>query len=189
MLDFVLAKKSLAVKMSVKATVSVLLVVMAVALPQITHAIGGVQAGSIWMPMYMPALLAGILLGWQWGLGVGILSPVVSFGFTSLALGSAMPNLQRLPYMILEIGAYGGISGLFSRQVQKTPALAFPVVLGAQVSGRAIYLVYNLMAGRDFALIWSSIQTSTVGVYAQAILVPVIAIILCMVLKHEQKTE
>ena len=72
--------------------------------------------------------------------------------------------------------------------MQKTPALAFPVVLGAQVSGRAIYLVYNLIAGRDFASLWASIQTSMVGIYAQAILVPVIAIILCMVLKHEQKS-
>lgn len=189
MLDLVLNKRRLAVKMSVKATVSVLLVVMAVGLPQITHAIGGAQAGSLWMPMYMPALLAGILLGWQWGLGVGILSPVISFGFTSLALGSAMPTASRLPYMILEIGAYGVISGLFSRQVQKMPALAFPVVLGAQLSGRTIYLVYNLIAGREFASLWSSIQTSMVGLYAQAIIVPVIAIVLCKVLKHEQKSE
>lgn len=189
MLDFVLKKQKLAVKMSVKATISVLLVVMAVALPQITHLVGGAQAGSLWMPMYMPALLAGILLGWQWGLSVGVLSPVVSYGFTTLALGSAMPNLQRLPYMILEIGAYGLISGLFSTKVQKTPALAFPVVLGAQVSGRAIYLIYNLIAGRDFASLWSSVQTSMIGLYAQAILVPAIAIALCMVLKHEKKSE
>lgn len=189
MLDLVLNKRKLSVKLSVKATISVLLVVMAVGLPQIAHAVGGVKAGSVWMPMYMPALLAGILLGWQWGLGVGILSPVISYGFTTLALGSVMPNLQRLPYMILEIGAYGLISGLFSKQVQKTPALAFPVVIGAQLSGRAIYLIYNLIAGKSFAYLWSSIQTSLVGLYAQAILVPAIAIVLCMVLKHEQKSE
>lgn len=188
MLDLVLAKKSLAVKMSVKATISVLLVVMAVALPQITHLVGGAQAGSLWMPMYMPALLAGLLLGWQWGLGVGILSPVVSFGFTSLALGSAMPNLTRLPYMILEIGAYGLISGMFSTRVQKTPVLSFPVVLGAQVSGRAIYFIYNMIAGRSFGELFSSVQTSMVGLYAQAIIVPVIAIILCKTIKHEQQS-
>lgn len=189
MLDLVLKKQKLAIKLSIKAAISVLLVVMAVGLPQIAHAIGGMQAGSVWMPMYMPALLAGILLGWQWGLGVGILSPVVSFGFTTLALGSAMPTASRLPYMILEIGAYGVISGLFSTRVQKNPILAFPVVLAAQVSGRAIYLIYNLIAGKSFSYLWSSIQTSLVGLYVQAILVPAIAIVLCMVLKHEQKSE
>lgn len=188
MLDLVLNKRSLAVKITVKATISVLLVALAFVLPQLTHAIGGAQAGSQFMPMYLPALLAGMILGWQWGLGVGLLSPVVSFGFTTLAMGSAMPNLQRLPYMILEIGAYGVISGLFSRRVQKSPALAFPVVLSAQVAGRVIYLVYNLIAGRSFASLWASIQTSMPGLYLQAILVPVIAIILCKVLKNEQKS-
>ena len=72
--------------------------------------------------------------------------------------------------------------------MQKTPVLAFPVVLGAQLSGRAIYIIYNLIAGRTFSELLSSIQTGMVGLYAQAILVPVIAIILCMVLKHEQKS-
>lgn len=33
------------------------------------------------------------------GLAVGLLSPVASYGFTTLVFGSAMPNLQRLPYM------------------------------------------------------------------------------------------
>lgn len=189
MLDLALKKTSLAFKITVKTTISVLLVVLAVALPQITHAIGGMQAGTIYMPMYMPALLAGILLGWKWGLAVGLLSPVVSFGFTSLTLASAMPNLTRLPYMILEIGAYGLISGLFSTQVQKNPILSFPVVLAAQASGRAVYLVYNLIAGRTFADLWSGMAPSMLGLWLQAIIVPAVAIILCMVLKHEQKSE
>ena len=136
MLDVALNKRSLAVKITVKTTISVLLIALAFVLPQVTHAIGGVAAGSAYMPMYLPALLAGIILGWQWGLAVGVLSPLTSYLFTSLAFGSAMPNLTRLPYMILEIGAYGLISGLFKKRVQNTPALAFPVVLSAQVTGR-----------------------------------------------------
>lgn len=189
MLDLALKNRSLSIKISVKATISVLLVSLAIALPQLTHAAGGAQAGSLWMPMYMPALLAGILLGWQWGLAVGVLSPVASYGFTTLALGSAMPTLERIPYMILEIGAYGVISGLFSTRVQKNPLLAFPVVLSAQFTGRTLYLVYNLIAGREFATLWSSIQTSMIALWLQAIIVPTIAIVLCMVIKHEQKSE
>lgn len=189
MLDLALKNRSLSVKISVKAAISVLLVVMAIALPQLTHALGGAQAGSLWMPMYMPALLAGVLLGWQWGLAVGVLSPVASYGFTIAALGSAMPTAERLPYMILEIGAYGLISGLFSKRVQKNPLLSFPVVLAAQFTGRALYVIYNLIAGREFAALWSSVQTSMLALWLQAIIVPAIAIILCMVIKHEQKSE
>ena len=189
MLDSVLKEKKLSFKLTVKATISVLLIVLAVALPQITHAVGGAQAGAVFMPMYLPALLAGMILGWKWGLGVGLLSPVASFAFTSLAMGSAMPNLTRLPYMILELGAYGLISGLFSSKVSKNPLWSFPVVLSAQVTGRVIYLVYNLIAGRDFMSLWESIQVSMTGIYLQAIIVPAVAIVLFAVLKHEQKTE
>ena len=100
-----------------------------------------------------------------------------------------MPNLTRLPYMILEIGAYGLITGLFTKRVQRTPALAFPVVLLAQVSGRAIYLIYNLIAGRDFASLWASVQSGMLGLYLQAVIVPVVAIILGRVLKNERESE
>lgn len=189
MIDLALKKLNMGARITVKATVAVLLVVLAVALPQLTHAIGGAQAGTLYMPMYMPALLAGLVLGWKWGLAVGVLSPVASYGFTTLAFGTAMPNAARLPYMILELGVYGLVSGTFSKRVQNSPLLSFPVVLSAQFAGRAVYLIYNLIAGRTFASLWAGIASSMLGLWLQAILVPVIAIALFMVIKHEQKTE
>ncbi len=189
MLDCVLAKHKSYVRITVKTTISVLLVIMAFALPQLTHAIGGAEAGSVYMPMYMPALLAGLLLGWQWGLAVGLLSPTVSYGFTLLASGTAMPSLQRLPYMILETGAYGLITGLFSGRAAKNALLAFPAVLAAQATGRAIYIVYNLIAGRDFASLWASVQTGLTGLWLQAIIVPLAAMLLFAAMKDERQTE
>lgn len=189
MLDIVLKRKSLAFRLSVKSAVSLFLVVLAVALPQIAHLAGGTSAGAVWMPMYAPALLAGCLLGWQWGLGVGILSPVISFGFTSLALGTPMPDLTRLPYMILELAAFGGVSGAFAKLIKKNSLFSFPAVICAQVSGRAIYLIYNLIAGRSFAALWSSVQTGLVGLYLQAALVPVIVMLLSILLKSERGQE
>lgn len=189
MLDSVLLKKTSGFRITVKTTISVLLVVMATALPQLTHALGGAQAGSVYMPMYMPALLAGLLLGWQWGLAVGMLSPIVSFGFTSLVFDSAMPNLTRLPCMILEIGVFGLVPGLLGARARKIPALAFPIVILGQLAGRTVYVIYNLISGRPFAELMSSVQTSILGLYLQAFIVPVIAIILIMVLNHEQKAE
>lgn len=184
MLDVVLKKRSLAFRLSIKGAVSLFLVVLAVTLPQIAHLTGGASAGAAWLPMYAPVLLAGCLLGWQWGLGVGILSPVVSFGFTSLALGTAMPDLTRLPYMILELAAFGVVSGLFAKLIRKNPFFAFPAVIAAQLSGRAIYLIYNLIAGRSFAALWASIQTGLAGLYIQAAVVPLIVIALAVLLKR-----
>ena len=187
MLDVVLKKRSFAFRMSVKSGVSVLLVVLAVALPQIAHAAGGTAAASVWMPMYAPALLAGCLLGWQWGLGVGIMSPVISFAFTTLALGTGMPRAASLPYYILELAAYGLVSGLFAKKIQKNVYLGFPAVILAQLSGRTVYLIYNLIAGRQFSALWGNIQTGLTGLYLQTILVPVIVIALALLLKRERE--
>ena len=187
MLDLVLKKRSIAFRISVKGSIAFLLVALAVALPQIVHAASGASAASVWMPMYAPALLAGCLLGWQWGLGVGIASPLVSFGFTTLALGTGMPRAAGLPYYVLELAAYGLISGLFAKKIQKNVWLAFPAVIAAQVSGRVVYLIYNLIAGRSFLSLWSNIQTGLTGLYLQAILVPLAVIVLAFALKRDRE--
>lgn len=189
MLDLVLTKRSFAFRITVKSCISVFLVVLAVALPQIVHAAGGTSAASVLMPMYAPALLAGCLLGWQWGLGVGIMSPVVSFGFTTLALGTGMPRAAGLPYYILELAAYGLISGLFAKKIRQNVWLAFPAVLAAQVSGRAIYIIYNLIAGRDLLSLWSNVQTGLTGLYLQAILIPLSVIALAYLLKRDREKQ
>ena len=152
MLDAVLRRYKLGIRLSVKGAVSVLLIVLAVALPQLGHFFGK-EFSAVYMPMYAPALLAGCLLGWQWGLAVGALSPVISFGFSTLFLSSVMPTASRLPYMILELALYGVICGLFAKKIEKNSFIAFPVVALAQVSGRAVYVVYNLIAGRAFSKI------------------------------------
>ena len=187
MLDLVLKNRSVAFRVSVKSAISVLMVVLAVGLPQIAHVAGGASAGAVWMPMYLPALLAGCLLGWQWGLAVGALSPIASFAFTTVALGTAMPMLDRLPYMVLELAAYGVITGLFAKKIQKNTLLAFPAVIIAQLSGRAIYVIYNLIAGKSFAALMSSVQTGLVGLYLQAIIVPVLVIVLAKALMRDSK--
>lgn len=187
MLDSALKKLSVAARISVKGAISIVLAALAVGLPQLAHILGGAQAGAVWMPMYLPVLLAGCLLGWHWGLLVGVLSPIISFGFTSLALGSAMPALERLPYMTLELAAFGAVSGAFAGLMKKNVMFAFPAVLAAQVAGRAIYVVYNLIAGKSFASLMGSVQTGLVGLYAQLIIVPLVVIAVCAIIKRADR--
>lgn len=186
MLDSVLKKLSVPARISVKGAIAVVLAALAVMLPQLTHILGGAQAGAIWMPMYLPVVLAGCLLGWHWGLLVGVLSPVISFGFTTLALDSAMPALERLPYMTLELAAFGAVSGAFAGLMRKNALFAFPAVLSAQVAGRAIYVVYNLIAGKSFASLMTSVQTGLAGLYAQLIIAPLVAIAIFAIVKRAE---
>ncbi len=190
MLSYVLKNRSIAFRLSVKGCVSALLTVLAVALPQIAHIVGGASAGAVWMPMYAPVLLAGCILGWRWGLAVGVLSPVASFGFTTIALGSAMPIAARLPYMILELAVFGVVSGLFSKKIMKNALYAFAAVITAQVCGRLVYVIYSLIAGNAFSAITASVQTGLVGIYLQAVIVPVAVIILAkMLLKDKSEAN
>lgn len=71
------------VRLTVKTAVAALVVALAVALPQIVHLVAGASGGVRWLPMYAPILLGGCLLGFKWGLGVGIAAPIVSFAITS----------------------------------------------------------------------------------------------------------
>lgn len=75
MLENVLERKkcSLSVKITVKTLVSALIIALAVALPQLVHLAAGSEGGMRYLPMYLPVLMGGCLLGVWWGIGVGAL--------------------------------------------------------------------------------------------------------------------
>lgn len=83
---------------SAKMLVSAGIVALAVLLPQLVHATLGAKGGAQWLPMYLPVIIGGCLLGFKWGLGIGVLSPIASFALTA-AFGEPMPAAARLPYM------------------------------------------------------------------------------------------
>ena len=180
MIESVLAKHNakLGTKITVKSLISVGVVALAVLLPQLVHLIAGASGGVQWLPMYLPVLLGGCLLGWKWGLGVGVLSPLVSFAITSLT-GNAMPAASRLPYMMAELAVFAAVSGLFSKKIAENGWMAFPAVLLAQVSGRAVFLalaaIFQGVSALSAAAVWSQIQAGLLGMVLQAVLVPFIS--------------
>ena len=191
MLENVLAKRncSLKVKITVKSLVSVGIVALAVLLPQLVHLAAGQSGGAQWLPMYLPVLLGGCLLGFYWGLGVGIASPVVSFLIT-LAFGEPMPALARLPFMTAELAVFAAVCGLFSEKIAQNGWLAFPAVLLAQVSGRAVFmllaLIFQSVTPFTPALVWSQIQTGLLGTVLQAVVVPFIVMGLGALLNRDK---
>ncbi len=184
MLENIIKGRSFAFKISLKCAVSILMIVLAVSLPQLAHIIGGTAAGAVYLPMYAPVLLAGCILGWKWGLCIGIISPVISLAFTSAVLGSAMPAVDRLPFMVSELAVFGLIGGIFSEKIFKNEWLAFPAVIFAQLSGRAVYFIGNLIAGGEIGDIAASLETGLTGLYIQVAVVPLLIIILVKALKR-----
>lgn len=164
---------------TVKALISAGTVALAVLLPQLAHLALDEQAGMRFLPMYLPVLLGGCLLGWQWGLGIGLLSPLVSYLITAAA-GSPMPALARMPFMMAELAVFAVICGVFSDKIAKNGLMAFPAVLLAQLGGRSVFLLsaaaFSGVSPLNAAMVWSQIQTGFAGLLIQAVLAPVIII-------------
>lgn len=164
---------------TVKALISAGIVALAVLLPQLAHLALGEQAGMRFLPMYLPVLLGGCLLGWQWGLGIGLLSPLVSYLITSAA-GAPMPALARMPFMMAELAVFAVVCGVFSDKIAKNGLMAFPAVLLAQLGGRSVFLLsaaaFSGVSPLNAAMVWSQIQTGFAGLLIQAVLAPVIII-------------
>lgn len=168
------AKPRLSVKAQTLAAAAA--VAGAVAIPQIFHVLGAVSGlgtalGETFLPMHLPIILAGLLAGPYAGAAAGLLGPLVSFAL------SGMPGAAMLPFMMLELCAYGLFAGLL-RNV-KLPTIA--KVLAVQIGGRAVRAGAILLAVYAFgnesvgvAVIWTSIVTGIFGLALQWALLPLI---------------
>lgn len=187
MIENVLERKnlSLRVKVTVKALIAAGIVALAAVLPQIAHLAVGAQAGVVLLPMYLPVLLGGCVLGFRWGLGVGLLSPLASYLITS-ALGNPMPAAARLPLMMAELAVFASVAGLFSKIISEKPLAAVPVVLLAQLCGRSFFLLLVAVFQNSLpfspAMILAQIKSGIPGLLIQAVFVPLAVVLLTKLL-------
>lgn len=194
MIESVLTRKnaSLKLRLTVKTLISAGIIALAVVLPQLAHLAVGASAGVTLLPMYLPVLLGGCLLGSRWGIAVGLASPLVSFLITS-SFGSPMPAAARLPFMMAELAMFAFVSGLFADKIEKHSWLAFPAVILAEVSGRAFFLlliaVFGSLTPFTTSMIWQQIKTGFVGLAIQAVVVPVTVMLLNALLNKERNHD
>lgn len=147
--------------------------ISAVALPQIVHVIGavsgmGTSLGEIFLPMHLPIILMGFLVG-PYAAGIaGLLSPLVSFALTG------MPTSVMLPFMMIELCVYGICAGLLRNA--KMPAIV--KVLIAQIAGRAVragaiaigFYAFGTAVNPKVAL--TSITAGLFGIILQLVIIP-----------------
>ena len=192
MIEAYLTKKQagLKLKIGVKSGICGGVIALAVVLPQILHLALGASGGVQWLPMYLPVLIGGCLLGWKLGLAVGVLSPIVSF-LVTLAFGTPMPAAARLPYMIVELAVFAAVSGAFSKKISENSVFAFPAVLLAAVSGRAVFLltvaIFQAVSPLKLAVAWAQVQAGLLALVLQALIVPAIVILAAHFMNKEEK--
>lgn len=149
----------------------------ALALPQVFHFIGaaaglGPALGETFLPMHLPVILAGMLLGPAAGLIVGLASPILSYAI------SGMPAAAILPFMTVELAAYGLWGGIFKSVKLALPFKLAAVQIGGRLTKAAALAIASAVLGSKIAP--ASVLTATVnglpGLLLQWILVPLIVV-------------
>lgn len=129
-------------------------------------------AGRMFLPIHIPVLLAGFIVGPYWAILVALVSLTVSFLITG------MPMIPTLYFMYFELTAYALFSGLFYRKLHLNAYLSLVL---SMILGRAVNALVLIIAAEIFKLnvpsfisVWTSIVTGLPGIAIQLILIPII---------------
>lgn len=149
------------------------MIAMCVVLPMAFHAIP--NAGSIYLPMHIPVLLCGLVTGWPYGLLCGIAGPIMSHLIT------AMPGIGYLPQMVIELAAYGLITGLLMNflPIKNETAKVYTSLVGGMLLGRVVNGISKALIfakGSYSMTLWVTglFVTGLPGIIIQIIFIPVI---------------
>lgn len=153
-------------------TWSALFLALALVLPIGFHAFG--IGGRIFLPMHIPVLLAGFLIGPGSGLLVGLMSPWMSHLITG------MPPSYAVPLMTLELPIYGLIAGLAYTKLKMNIYVSLIIAL---VFGRLMFALGLFVLGRFMELPYTAaaffaaggpIVAGLPGIVLQLFLIPLV---------------
>ncbi len=139
------------------------------------------QIGNMLLPMHIPVLLCGLICGWQYGLSVGLVLPLMrSFLF-------GMPVFYPSAIaMSVELAAYGFLVGfLFSHAKWQCIKMLYRCLIAAMLGGRLIWGLAMLLLmgikGSSFtiaAFFSGAVFNAIPGIVLQLILIPAIMLAL-----------
>ena len=137
---------------------------------------GNIIFGPRLLPMHLPVLLCGILLGPKYGIVVGLILPI----FRSLTIGMP-PMFPHAVSMTFELAAYGGIIGLLYNKLPKNIPSLYISLIGAMLAGRVVWAAARLallgLMDTPFTFevfLGSAFINAVPGIILQIVLIPVL---------------
>jgi riboflavin transporter FmnP len=132
--------------------------------------------GARLLPMHIPVLICGFVLGGPMGLIVGFITPLLR----SLLIGMP-PMFPTAVAMAFELAAYGLLAGMLYKKTRSVyPALLIAMVGGRMVWGVVSFILYGL-SGSAFTLnmfVAGALINAVPGIIFQIIVIPLIIIAL-----------
>ncbi len=160
-------------------TLSAMFVAIGLVLPMITGSIP--QIGNMLLPMHIPVFLCGLICGWQYGLAVGAILPLMrSFLF-------GMPPLYPVAIaMTFELATYGFVAGfLYNCSKWQCVIALYRSMLLAMLAGRIVWgaaeVILLGLSGSVFT--WQAFMAGAVlnaipGIVIQLTLIPALMVAL-----------
>lgn len=144
--------------------------------------IGQIPAiGKMLLPMHIPVLLCGFIVGWQYGALIGFLLPIVR----GLVFGMP-PMYPNAVAMAFEMAAYGFVSGyLYSHARWQCTKMLYILLVTAMLAGRIVWAFAevillgiggNIFTWKMFAA--GAFLNTIPGIIVQLTLIPLIMVAL-----------
>lgn len=160
-------------------TLSAMFLAIGMVLPFFTGQIQ--QIGSMLLPMHLPIFLCGLICGWQYGLVVGFVLPLlrsVIFGMPLL-----FPNAVSMAF---ELATYGLVVGfLYHKSPWKCIIALYRSMFAAMVAGRIVWgFAQAILLGiQGNAFTWQMFLTGALlnaipGIMIQLLLIPAVMVAL-----------
>jgi len=138
------------------------------------------QIGSMLLPMHIPVLLCGIILGAKYGALIGFILPLTRFFMVGMP-----PLFPTAISMTFELATYGLIIGILYNKLPKTAPALYASLLGAMVVGRLVWGATRvvMMGLTDVAFSFELFMAGAVinalpGIVLQIIFVPSLVMVL-----------
>lgn len=138
------------------------------------------EIGNMLLPMHIPVLICGFVCGWQYGLAVGFITPLLR----SMVFGMP-PMFPTATAMAFELASYGAVSGLLYRALPKKNVSVYISLIGAMIVGRLIWGLINVpiygIAGKAYSwqiFMGGAFLNAIPGIILQLVMIPIIIIAL-----------
>ena len=157
-----------------KLVTSSLLLAVALLLPFVTGQIP--EIGNMLLPMHLPVLLAGFIVGGPSAMAIGAIAPLLR----SVLWG--MPVLfPKAISMAFELATYGLVSGIVYSNSKKDGKSVFISLITAMIAGRVVWGIVSMMLfgvmGKGFTMtlfMTEAFVNAVPGIAIQLVVIPVI---------------
>lgn len=163
----------------VNLTLSAMFLAIGLLLPLLTGQMK--QLGNALLPMHIPVLLCGLICGWQYGLGVGLVVPLLRSALFGMPM--FFPTAISMSF---ELATYGFVVGfLYFHSRWRCVIALYRCMIIAMLSGRVVWGIVQVILlglgenGFTFSMfITSAFINAIPGIILQLILIPSIMIAL-----------